>query len=68
MHEVERIAASVSRYQPDEVAVAVAENHWAQDMEHAAPSDERLSAASDPGPMPDELLRVPGFVSEVMDH
>jgi len=23
---------------------------------------------ADPGPLPDELLRVPGFVSEVMDH
>ncbi len=66
--EVERIAASVSRYQPDEVAVAVAENHWAQDMEHVAPPDDTMPAASDPGPMPDELFRVPGFVSEVMDH
>jgi hypothetical protein len=24
--------------------------------------------APDPGPMPDEMLRVPGFISEVMDH
>ena len=23
---------------------------------------------SDPGPLPEELLRVPGFISEVMDH
>ena len=29
---------------------------------------EPVSAPSDPGPMPDELLRVPGFVGEVMDH
>lgn len=66
--EVERIAASVSRYQPDEVAVAVAENHWAQDVEHVARSDDTMPAVSDPGPMPDDLFRVPGFVSEVMDH
>jgi hypothetical protein len=28
--EVERIAASVARYEPDQVSVAVVENHWAQ--------------------------------------
>ena len=66
--EVGRIAASISRYEPDEVAVAVAENHWARDMEHEVPPEDRLPAPSDPGPMPDDLLRVPGFVSEVMDH
>jgi hypothetical protein len=26
-----------------------------------------MAAATDPGPVPDELLRIPGFVSEVMD-
>lgn len=26
------------------------------------------SAYPDPGPLPEELLRIPGFVSEVMDH
>jgi hypothetical protein len=66
--EVERIAASIARYEPDQVAVAVAEGHWAQD---AAPSEtacELVPAISDPGPLPSELLRVPGFVSEVMDY
>ncbi|MBS3735528.1 MAG: DUF3987 domain-containing protein, partial [Phycisphaerae bacterium] len=29
---------------------------------------EKRPATADPGPMPAELLRVPGFVSEVMDH
>ncbi len=29
--EVERTAASIARYEPDAVSVAVAENHWAQD-------------------------------------
>jgi hypothetical protein len=46
----------------------VAENHWAQLVEPAAPSECAMLAASDPGPLPEELLRVPGFVSEVMDH
>lgn len=66
--EVDRIAASISRYEPDQVAVAVAENHWAQDAPPASPDDESAPRVVDPGPMPDELLRIPGFVSEVMDH
>jgi hypothetical protein len=64
--EVERIAASIARYEPDQVAVAVAENHWAQDTEPLPRADG--PGASDPGPLPVEILRVPGFVSEVMDH
>lgn len=31
LREVERTAASVARYAPDAVSVALAENHWAQD-------------------------------------
>lgn len=65
--EVERIAASIARYEPDQVAVAVAENHWGQDAE-VVPADETLEEVRDPGPMPDDLFRIPGFVSEVMDH
>ena len=30
--EVERIAASVARYEPDQVSVALAEDHWSQDF------------------------------------
>jgi len=33
--EVERIAASIGRYKPDEVTVAVAENHWQQTLGRA---------------------------------
>jgi Bifunctional DNA primase/polymerase, N-terminal/Primase C terminal 1 (PriCT-1) len=65
--EVERIAASIARYEPDQVAVAVAENHWGQDND-AVPDDVEPQDVLDPGPMPDELFRIPGFVSEVMDH
>lgn len=65
--EVERIASSIARYEPDQVAVAVAENHWAQDQEREAPVVDG-AATRDPGPLPGELLRVPGFVSEVMDY
>ncbi len=66
--EVERIAASIARYEPDQVTVAVTENHWGQDTEATAQAEEPASGTVDPGPMSDELLRVPGFVSEVMDH
>jgi hypothetical protein len=62
--EVERIAASVARYEPDQVAVALAENHFDQ-MYVNAP---RLAGPADPGPFPDALLAVPGFVGEVMAH
>ncbi|MGE4157631.1 MAG: bifunctional DNA primase/polymerase [Planctomycetota bacterium] len=65
--EVEKIAASICRYEPDQVAVAVAENHWGQDLTGKAPN-EVVPAIPDPGPLPDELLRAPGFVSEVMDY
>jgi len=66
--EVEKIAASICRYEPDQVAVAVAENHWAQDQHPEPSAEETAPALPDPGPLPEELLRVPGFVSEVMDH
>jgi hypothetical protein len=63
--EVERIAASISRYAPDEVAVALAENHWEQMY---AESVEEKPGNGDPGPLPAHLLRVPGFVNEVIDY
>ncbi|MCP4594521.1 MAG: DUF3987 domain-containing protein [bacterium] len=64
--EVDRITASICRYDPDQIAVAVTENHWAQDQ--SGSSAEDTPAIPDPGPMPDELLRIPGFISEVMDY
>lgn len=32
------------------------------------PDTESVTTPPDPGPVPEELLRVPGFISEVMDH
>lgn len=46
--ELERIAESVCRYEPNE-------------------PHEQLAEHSDPGPLPDRLLTVPGFVARVMD-
>jgi hypothetical protein len=66
--EVERIAASVARYEPDQVAVAVAENHWGQDNPAVGQTDESAPEMPDPGQLPWDLLRIPGFVSEVMDY
>jgi len=66
--EVGRIAASIARYEPDQVAVAVVEDHWGQDMGAPEPAVDAVPAIVDPGPMPKKLLRIPGFISEVMDH
>jgi hypothetical protein len=35
---------------------------------HVSDEDGPESGPVDPGPMPDDLLRVPGFISEVMDY
>jgi hypothetical protein len=32
------------------------------------PSPEPITQPNDPGPMPEHMLRIPGFVSEVMDY
>ena len=64
--EVERITASVTRYAPDEVATALAENHW--DQMYAESSVDEAPTGVDPGPVPDELLSVPGFVDDVMRY
>jgi hypothetical protein len=64
--EVERIAASVARYEPDAVSVAVVENHFEQ-MDAEGPGDETPDN-SDPGPIPNELLHVPGFIDDVMRY
>jgi hypothetical protein len=64
--EVERIAASIARYEPDQITVALVENHWAQMC--ANRESEESPQNSDPGPIPDHLLSVPGFIDEVMAY
>jgi hypothetical protein len=65
--EVDRIAASVARYAPDAVARALAENHFDQMYAEPGEADDEPGTA-DPGPIPTELLRVPGFIDEVMRY
>lgn len=63
--EVQRIAASIARYDPDGVTVALMENHWEQDQKQR---EEEAPEHGDPGPLPEHLLEVPGFIRAVMDH
>lgn len=60
-HDVQVIAWSVARYEPDPIAVAVAEDHAAQDG--LTTTEERKSV----GPFPKHLLRVPGFIGRAID-
>lgn len=62
--EVERITASVARYRSDEVSVALVENHYAQVFHRPTVA----VGPPDPGPFPEPLLAVPGFVGEVVDY
>lgn len=62
---VELIAGSIARYEPDNVSVALVENHYAQMQ---ADDDEAEPAQIDPGPVPDALLTAPGFIDEVMRY
>ncbi len=64
--KVERIAASIARYEPDAVSVALAENHF--DQMYAEEPVEETPDNPDPGPIPDELLHVPGFIDAVMRY
>lgn len=56
--EVARVAASISRYEPNQITMALVEG-WALDLRESQADDDR-----GPGPFPAALLRVPGIVSE----
>lgn len=64
--EVERIAESIARYEPDQIAVAMAERHW--DQMYADQVKDEVAGIHDPGPIPRRLLRVPGFINAVIDY
>lgn len=56
--EVVHAAISISRFKP----------HSITDVGGNALGEGILNQDLDPGPLPNELLRVPGFIAEVMDH
>lgn len=60
--EVSRIAENAAKYEPDQISVAVVENHWEMDQAST------VYATDDPGVIPESLLTIPGFVSELMDY
>lgn len=66
--EVRRIAASIARYEPDAVTVALVENHYDQIFTQDDHAESSAPPIDDPGPVPEEMLRVPGFIGEVMDY
>jgi hypothetical protein len=63
--EVEKITASICRYEPDQISVALAENHWAQMCEEER---ELPEGPMDPGAFPEHLLNVPGFIGEIIAY
>ena len=66
--EVEAIAASVARYEPDAVSVAVVEDHYEQMFGPDEPEQRDAPlAVADPGPIPERMFDVPGLVRQVMD-
>ena len=63
--EVETIAHSIGRYEPDQIATTLAEGRGATDPF----ADERADGSpEDPGAFPADLLEVPGLVGEVIDY
>jgi Bifunctional DNA primase/polymerase, N-terminal/Primase C terminal 1 (PriCT-1) len=63
--EVSAIARSIGRYEPNAVTQAIIFDHYS---EVVAPPAASSTVTADPGPIPSELLRVPGFIGEVMDY
>jgi hypothetical protein len=81
--EVEIIAGSIAKKEPDQIATAEAEgfadtffgttnNATTDPPDDTDPSDDTDGADTtdnlDPGPIPDELLHVPGFIAQVMRY
>jgi hypothetical protein len=52
----------MARYQPDDISVALAENHWEQ-MCADTEDDDEIPQLQDPGPIPERLLQVSGFIN-----
>ncbi len=62
--EVEGIVRSIARKEPDQIATLVAEGAALDFFGEA----ERATGPVDPGPIPERLLYVPGFINDVMQY
>lgn len=62
--EVDRIADSISRYEPDQITVALVENHWGQMAEETP----EATGPIDPGPFPAHLLEVEGLLGVACEY
>jgi len=60
--EVDQIARSIARYEPDQVSTAVVEGWAMQD------NLEEDNLPHDPGPIPPELMSVPGLIGQIIEH
>ena len=63
--EVRMIAQSVCRYEPNQIAVAIAEGRFVEFTNYEEEEEEAEPDNPDPGPVPLELLNVPGFINSV---
>lgn len=62
--EIRQIARSAAKHEPDQISVAVAEDHYQQTVE----PETQEAGPVDPGATPDRLLKVPGLISDVVDY
>lgn len=60
--EVDKIAWSIARHEPDQITQATVEGWWQQDHKPTPPPRK-----PDPGNLPEDLLRVPGLIGELID-
>ena len=63
--EVCMIAQSVCRYEPNQIAVAIAEGRFVEFTNYEEEEEQAEPDNPDPGPVPLELLNVPGFINDV---
>lgn len=68
--EVEKIAWSIGRYKPDQISIAVTENHYGQIFDEKVDviEEDVHEEIIDPGPIPSRLLSIPGMINEVKDY
>jgi hypothetical protein len=64
--EIAAIARGVAKYEPDQIAVALVEDHWGQIRQ--SPEYRSSSGPVNPGPFPEKLLTVPGLISDIMEY